>query len=292
MSVAFQAIASGIEAGAIYGLIGVGFSVSYRTTGVINLAQGDLVALGAYLVYACWSAGMPLILAVILGAVGVGLFMGIIERVAWRPLYRYGVVYPIVSSVGLSVAIQAAIPLIWGPSPLVIPSLVPKTPLDFAGVRLTLAEVVDFGIVLLLCIGTIYLLNRTKIGRGMRTLAQDQEAAALFGINTSRLFFIAFALAGVLAGLAGGLIGPTQGLTPNMGLSLGIAGFAAAVVGGLGSAEGALLGGVIIGVVGNLAVVYVTPSYKDAVSYILLIVVLMLRPRGIFGEATANLRRV
>lgn len=291
-SVALQAVVSGIEAGAVYGLIGVGFSVSYRTTGVINLAQGDLVALGAYFAYAGWSAGMPLLLAVALAAAGVGVFMGLVERLAWRPLYRHGVVYPIVSSIGLSVAIQAVIPLIWGPQPLVLPSLVSKAPLELAGVRVTLAELADLAIVLLLCLGTVWLLNRTKMGRGMRTLAKDQEVAALFGINASRLFFAAFALAGVLAGVAGGLIGPTQGLTPTMGLTLGLAGFTAAVVGGLGSAQGALLGGMIIGVIGNLAVVYLTPSYKDAVSYALLIAVLLIRPRGLFGEAGASLRRV
>jgi branched-chain amino acid transport system permease protein len=283
---------SGIEAGAVYGLIGVGFSVSYRTTGVINLAQGELVALGAYLAYAFWSAGLPLVLAVPASAVGVGLFMGIVERVAWRPLYRRGAVYPIVSSVGLSVAIQAAISLIWGPAPLVLPSLVSKTPMELGGLRITAAQLTALVIAVLLCVFTVWLINRTKVGRGMRTLARDQEVAALFGINPSRLFFVAFALSGVLAGAAGGLIGPDQGLTPTMGLPLGLAGFAAAVVGGLGSAEGALLGGMLIGVIGNLAVLYMTPSYKDAVAYALLIVVLIARPQGLLGEVTAKLRSV
>lgn len=291
-SVTLQAVLSGIEAGAVYGLIGVGFSVSYRTTGVINLAQGELVALGAYLAYAFWSAGLPLVLAVPASAVGVGLFMGIVERVAWRPLYRRGAVYPIVSSVGLSVAIQAAISLIWGPAPLVLPSLVSKTPMELGGLRITAAQLTALVIAVLLCVFTVWLINRTKVGRGMRTLARDQEVAALFGINPSRLFFVAFALSGVLAGAAGGLIGPDQGLTPTMGLPLGLAGFAAAVVGGLGSAEGALLGGMLIGVIGNLAVLYMTPSYKDAVAYALLIVVLIARPQGLLGEVTAKLRSV
>jgi branched-chain amino acid transport system permease protein len=126
----------------------------------------------------------------------------------------------------------------------------------------------------------------------MRTLARDQEVASLFGINASRLFFVAFALSGVLAGAAGGLIGPEQGLNPTMGLSLGLAGFSAAVVGGLGSAQGALVGGMLIGVVGTLAVLYITPSYKDAVAYALLILVLIARPQGLLGEVTAKLRRV
>lgn len=291
-SVALQAILSGIEAGAVYGLIGVGFSVSYRTTGVINLAQGDLVALGAYLAFTFWSIGLPLVLALAASAVCVGLFMGVLERVAWRPLYRRGAVYPIVSSVGLSVAIQAAISLIWGPAPLVLPSIVSKTPIQVWGLRITGAQLAALAIAVLLCAVTVWLLNRTKIGRGMRTLARDQEVAALFGINPSRLFFAAFALSGVLAGVAGGLIGGEQGLTPTMGLPLGVAGFAAAVVGGLGSAEGALIGGVLIGVIGNLAVLYITPSYKDAVAYALLIVVLIARPQGLLGEVTAKLRRV
>jgi branched-chain amino acid transport system permease protein len=291
-SAALQAVVSGIEAGAVYGLVGVGFSVAYRTTGVINLAQGDLVALGAFFSYAGWSAGLPLPLAILLAALGVGLFMGLVERLAWRPLYRRGPVYPIVSSIGLSVAIQAAIALIWGPSPLQLPTLVSNEPIDVAGVRLTIAQLADLGIALVLCAATIWLLSRTKIGRGMRTLSQDQDVAVLFGISPSRTFFVAFLLAGSLAGVAGGLIGPTQGLSANMGLTIGVAGFAAAVLGGLGSAEGALIGGLVIGVIGNLAVVYLTPSYRDAVLYGMLILVLIVRPQGLFGELTASLRRV
>jgi branched-chain amino acid transport system permease protein len=291
-SVALQAVVSGVGAGAVYGLIGVGFSVSYRTTGVINLAQGDLVALGAYVTFAGWSAGLPLVLALAVGGIAVGIFMGLVERLAWRPLYKYGVIYPIVSSVGLSVALQALIALVWGPSPLVLPSLFPRKALDMAGIRITVSDLVNIGIVLLLCFATVYMLNRTKAGRAMRTIANDREVASLFGINASRLFFVAFMLAGLLAGVAGGLIGPVQGLHPTMGLALGLAGFASAVVGGLGSAEGALLGGIAIGVISNLAVLYVTPSYKDAVAYGLIILVLLLRPSGLFGEATATLRRV
>ena len=291
-SAALQAVVSGIEAGAVYGLVGVGFSVAYRTTGVINLAQGDLVALGAFFSYTGWSAGLPLPVAILLAALGVGLFMGLVERLAWRPLYKRGPVYPIVSSVGLSVAIQAAIALIWGPSPLQLPTLVSNEAIDVAGVRLTIAQLTDLGIALVLCGATIWLLSRTKIGRGMRTLSQDQDVAVLFGISPSRTFFVAFLLAGALAGVAGGLIGPTQGLSANMGLTIGVAGFAAAVLGGLGSAEGALIGGLVIGVIGNLAVVYLTPSYRDAVLYGMLILVLIVRPQGLFGELTASLRRV
>lgn len=291
-SVALQAVVSGIEAGAVYGLVGVGFSVAYRATGVINLAQGDLVALGAYLSYAGWSVGLPLPVAILLAALGVGVFMGLVERLAWRPLYRRGGVYPIVSSVGLSVAIQAAIALIWGPSPLLLPTMVSNKPLVIWGVHLTIAQLADLGVALLFCVATIWLLSHTKVGRGMRTLAQDQDVAVLFGISPSRIFFIAFLLAGVLAAVAGGLIGPAQGLSANMGLTIGIAGFAAAVLGGLGSAEGALVGGIIIGVIGNLAVVYLTPAYRDAVLYGVLILVLVIRPRGLFGESIASLRRV
>jgi branched-chain amino acid transport system permease protein len=291
-SLAAQAVASGVAAGSVYGLIGVGFSLSYRTTGVINFAQGDLVALGAYLTYWAWSSGVPLPIAVLAGAVLVGVAMGVIERLALRPLYRHGIIYAIMSTIGLSVAIQSAIQLTAGPVALVLPRLVPGSSFEVAGVRIAPSQLTNLGIALLLCLGIVLLMGRTKLGRGMRTLAKDRDVAALLGISASRLFFVAFALAGALAAVAGVLIGPDQGLTPTMGLPLGIAGFTAAVLGGLGNPAGALVGGIALAVVENLAVLYVTPDYKAAIAYALLVVVLLMRPQGLFGESGAAVRRV
>lgn len=287
-----QAVLSGIAAGSVYGLVGVGFSVSFRTTGVINIATGDLVAMGAYLTFWGLSVGLPLPVAIVVAALIVGLGMGIVERLALRPLYRFGTVYAIMSTIGLSVALQSLIQLVWGPVALVIPRLVPGEAFTILGFRLSLAQIFNLVLALVLILGMVLLLERTKIGRGMQTVARDRELASLLGIRPSQLFFLAFALAGVLAAVAGALIGPDQGLTPTMGLPLGIAGFTAAVIGGLGSPLGALAGGMVLAVAQNLAVLYLTPDYKAALAYGLLVLVLLVRPQGLFGEAGALARRV
>lgn len=292
MSSLAQALASGLAAGSVYGLIGVGFSLSYRTTGVINFAQGDLVALGAYVTYLGWSLGAPLPVAAVIAALLVGLAMGVVERLGLRPLYKHGTVYAIMSTIGLSVAIQAAIQLIWGPVSLVLPRFVTGNAFGVAGVRIAPSQIINLVVALILILALVLLLDRTKVGRGMRTVARDREVAALVGISPSRLFFLAFTLSGALAAIAGALIGPEQGLSPTMGLPLGIAGFTAAVIGGLGNPLGALIGGMVLAVAENLAVIYLTPDYKAALAYGLLIVVLLVRPQGLFGEAGARGRTV
>lgn len=291
-SLALQAIVSGLAAGSVYGLIGVGLSLGYRTTGVINFAHGDLVALGAYLSYTAWSAGVPLVLAIVIGAIGTGIGIGVVERIALRPLYKHGAVYAIMSTIGLSVVIQSAIQLIWGPVALVLPRVVSGVAFTVAGLRIAPSQIATFVIALLLIFGLVMLLNRSKVGRGMQTVARDREVAALLGISASRLFFLAFALSGVLAAIAGALVGPEQGLSPTMGLSLGVAGFASAAIGGLGNPLGALLGGMVLAVSENLAVLYLTLDYKAGVAYAILVVVLLVRPQGLFGESGSVARTV
>lgn len=291
-SLALQAVVSGLAAGSIYGLVGVGFSLTYRTTGVINFAQGDLVALGAYLCLWLWTLGAPLPVAMLVSAALVGLTMGVVERLALRPLYKHGIVFAIMSTVGLSVTIQSVIQLIWGPVARVLPRMTSADTAVVLGVRVSPSQGINLLVGLLLIAGLVWLLERTKVGRGMRTVARDRDVAALLGISAARLFFLSFVMSGALAAIAGGLVGPDQGLTPTMGLPLGIAGFTAAVIGGLGSPLGALFGGMFLAVAENLAVLYLTPDYKDAVAFCLLVVVLLIRPQGLLGESGATARTV
>ncbi len=291
-TVLVQTILSGIATGAIYGLIGLGFSLTYRTTKIINFAQGDLVAFGAYITLWGVSLQLPLVIAIIMAMIITGLRMGVVERVALRPLYRYGVVYPIFATVGLSIVIESAIRQIWGPLPEFIPSILSPNSFAIGPLLISPRDIGIFVVSLVVAIAVIAMLDRTKLGRGMRTVAQDREVAAILGISGDRLFFLAFVISGALAALAGGLAGSITGLNSTMGLALGIAGFTAAVLGGLGNAPGALLGGIVLSVAENLVVVYLTPSYRDAVAYGLLIVMLLIRPEGLFGEETSAVRQI
>lgn len=292
LSVLAQSIVSGIAIGALYGLIGLGFTLTYRTTKIINFAQGDLVSLGAYVTFWGLSLNFPLLGAIILGMIVVGVGMGVVERLALRPLYKYGTVYPIFATVGLSIAIESIIRLLWGPLPEFIPSILSPNTFPLGSVLISPRDIGIFVIGIVVALGVIAMLDRTKLGRGMRTVAQDRDVAALLGINADRLFFLSFVISGALAALVGGLIGPMTGLNSTMGIPLGLAGFTAAVLGGLGNAPGALIGGIVLSVAENLVVLYITPDYKDAVAYGLLLLMLLLRPQGFFGEETTAMRQV
>lgn len=292
MTVFVQTVVSGLLIGALYGLIGIGFSMSYLTAGMLNFAQGDLLAVGAYLMLEFNLNGLPLGVSFLLAAVIVGLGTALLERVAWRPLYRYGLIYATLCSFGVSIIIESGIQLIWGAVPRNLPPLFSPSTFSVGSVHVSPEQLVGFGVSVVLCGAIVWLLARTRSGMGMRTLATDTVVASLVGVRTSRLLFVAFGISGVLAVVAAAILAPQQGLTPGMGSTLTILGFTAAAVGGFGSVAGAFLGGLVVGVLQGIVTVYINPSYENVIVYALLIVVLFARPRGLLGEKKAEARAV
>lgn len=290
--VIIQSIVSGVAAGSVYGLIGLGFSLAYRTTNILNFAQGDLVALGGYLVYALTTAGVPLAPAVAISLIVVGAGNSVVERLLLRPLYKQPLAYPILSTVGLSLVIETIIRLKGGASPLFPERVLPTGTVDIGSVTISIYDIGIIVVSTVIAIGAVMFVNGTRLGLGMRTVAQDSETSVMLGMNPKVLFPVAFALSGVIAAAAGVLIGPQLSLTPTMGLSLSIAGFSAAVLGGLGSMTGAMVGGVAIGVIQNMSVLFIDPGYEAACAYVVLILVLVIRPSGIFGERLLSARGV
>jgi branched-chain amino acid transport system permease protein len=291
MSIFIQTVIAGIAAGAVYGLLGAGFSLAYRTTGILNFAHGDVAMLAAYVAYSVYGTGAPLVVAA-LAAVGVGAIAGaLIERCVVRPLYGRPVVATILATVGVAVVIEAVIQLVWGSLPLTLPSLASSNAWHLGSIAFSPAQLMLI-VVTMIGAAMIVALDRTRIGRGMRACAQDKDVVVLFGIAPSRLYLTAFGMAGALAGLAGVLIVPTIGLVPSRGIDLSVLGFAAAVLGGLGSAAGALVGGVVIAVLQNLASVYVSADYAGAVAYVTIVLVLLVRVRGLMGDDLETVRRV
>jgi len=286
-----ESIISGAAAGAIYGLIGLGFSLAYRTTRVINFAQGDLVTLGGY--FTLWFVGrhLPLALAAAASMVSVAFITALMERSVLRPLYRASLAYPILATVGLSIIIENLIRVFAGPLPLYVPGFFSGVT-EAGGIRIFNSNIGILVVSMAVGLGMVAFIERTNIGRGMRVVAHDHEVAALLGIPANRLLPAAFAMSGGAAALAGVLIAPQLTLSPSMGLSLGINGFTAAVLGGLGSMPGAILGGLFIGVAENVAVLYAPPGLKDGVAYAVLILVLLIRVQGLFGEAAGRGRLV
>jgi branched-chain amino acid transport system permease protein len=292
MTTFLQIVVSGLLIGCVYGLIGIGFSMSYLTAGILNFAQGDIVGIGAYLVLEFYLMGLPLVLATVITAVIVGLAIGLVNHFIWRPLYRYGMVYPTLCSFGVAIVIESFIQEAWGASPRILKPILSMNTHDFGGVRISDEQLLGAGLSIVLCLAVAWMLAATRSGRAMRLLARDPDVASLVGVRRNRLLFLSFAVGGVLSVVAAIIIGPVQGLSPEMGVNLTVLGFTAAALGGFGSAAGALIGGIVVGVGENLIVVYLNPNFRDAITYGLLIFVLLLRPQGLLGEKQARARVV
>lgn len=292
MTLLLQALVSGVAAGVAYGLIALGFSLIYRTSRVINFAQGDLAVLAAYIAYSCLQAGLPVIAACAVGVVGTGVVAGVLERLALRPLYKRPGVVAILCTVGLSIVLEAGMRLVWGSLPLSLPAVAPTTPWQVFGVAVTPLQVVMVVVGLVVAFVLTAVVERTRVGRAMRGCAQDSEVMVLFGVSVDVLYCASFVVGGLVAGIGGVLVMPTLGLAPEAGLNLSVLGFSAAVLGGLGSLRGALAGGVLIGVVTNLATVYVSSSYANGFAYLIMGVILLIRVRGLFGDEIEAVREV
>ncbi|MEA2622480.1 MAG: branched-chain amino acid transport system permease protein [Chloroflexota bacterium] len=281
----FQSLLSGASAGGIYALVAIGFGVMYRTTRVFNFAQGDFGALGAYVAFTLavtWH--LPFWAVVPLACIVVGVLAVVVERIALRPLYRHGEAYTFIATIGLAFAIQSAIQQIWGPRPRVLPSVFGDTAVQVFGLRVV-PQLAAMLVISLALAGALYLFfTRTKIGTAMRAAAHNRRVAGLLGIPVDRIFSLAFFLGGAVGALAGILIAPIGLLTPSMGASLGVPGFIAALLGGLGSMPGAVIGGLLIGIVQSFAVFVVDPRYRDLVVYAAFILVMLVRPSGFFSE--------
>ncbi len=289
----FQTILSGFSTGGLYALVAISFGIVYRTTRVFNFAQGDFGGLGSYV--AMSATGLlfgSYWLGLAAGCLVTGLLAAVVERVALRPLYRFGELYTFISTIGLGFAIENGIQQIWGPLIHTSPSLFGSTVVIVHGLRIVMERIWVLGISLVLA-GVLYLfLARTKWGTAMRACAQDRRVASLLGINVDRMYTGAFFLSGAVGAFAGILIAPLTYLQPTMGLQLGVPGFVAALIGGLGSMPGALIGGLLLGVVQALSILVIDPRYGPIATYIVFLVVLFVRPRGIFGEEAVQGRLV
>ncbi|MGH2892104.1 MAG: branched-chain amino acid ABC transporter permease, partial [Solirubrobacteraceae bacterium] len=280
MTLFLQTLVSAVAAGAVYGLLGLGISLTYKTTGIINFAHGQVAILGAYVAYALTQSHVPLGIAVVAGIVAAALVSGAMERTVLRPLYGRDAVGAILVTFGVAIVLQEVTQLIWGSVPQSLGSLASDSAWHIGGVSFTPANLTIFVAGLAVSGAIVVAVDRTRIGRAMRGCAQDREMVSLLGVPTVRLYFTAFVVAGGTAGLAGVLIAPSVGLAPGNGLKLVVPAFAAAVLGGLGSLPGAVVGGILIAVLHNIVAVYINSAYADAVQYMAVIIVLLVRVRG------------
>ena len=293
-----QQLFNGVSLGAIYALIAIGYTMVYGIIGMINFAHGDIYMVGAYVGLVTVSAigvqsGLPvwLVIALMLAAaVAVtGVYGFVIEQVAYKPLRGSPRLVALISAIGMSIFLQNWVALGQGARDMAVPALIPGA-LRFGGaggfeVYVPYSRILIIVVtVALMALLTLYI-KRSRMGRASRACAQDMHMANLLGIDTHRVISFTFVLGAMLAAVGGVLIALAVGkLNPFIGFLAGIKAFTAAVLGGIGSVAGAMLGGVILGVAETLAAAYISSEYKDIVAFGLLVLILLVRPTGLLGK--------
>ncbi|MBW1613813.1 MAG: branched-chain amino acid ABC transporter permease [Deltaproteobacteria bacterium] len=280
-----QQLSNGTVIGVIYALMAIGLTIAFGIMNVGNFAQGEFYMLGAVATFFLVSLlklnyFMSLLISgIIIFALGV-----IVEFLTIKPLQLRGFMPVILSTLGLSVFFQHLALILWGPVPRSIPAPLSKKPFCFFEIYITPQRVlVLVGGVLI--IAALYLLiKKTKVGMAMRAVAKDSNTASLMGINIRRIYLFSFGLSCALAALAGGLIGPLYTISPMMGEVPVIKAFSVVIMGGMGNVQGAIVAGFILGVVESLGAGFISTSYKDAIAFGIMILVLLFRPQGIFGK--------
>ena len=304
-----QQLVFGLALGTVYGLIALGYTMVYGILFMINFAHGEIFMIGAYLgwwvftlllqakvggLHPAWVLPLMLVHAM----VGAGILGVCLERFAYRPLYLRGATRlgPLISAVGASIFLQNAVMLTQGARMKVYMTslLFPWTwRIQVAGVSISALVLVMTASAILMMWGLHLLVQRTTLGRSIRAVAEDREMAAIMGVNVRRVIAATFFLGSALGGAGGVLVGLyyTQ-IDFFMGYSAGLKAFTAAVLGGIGNIYGAMLGGIVLGLVESLAVTFINPAYKDVVAFAILILTLVFRPSGILGESVPESEKV
>jgi branched-chain amino acid transport system permease protein len=294
-----QQIANGIVIGSVYALVALGFTLIYGIVRLINFAQVSLYAVGGYLGVAAydeahrlfgWSASLPtLILAVLIGGALTGAIGMAVEVGIYRPLRGAPLLAMLVASLAVLIFMENVIQVIAGPNTLTVPSFVSAKPFTVAGASITPMQVVMLVTALSFMMALTLLVERSRLGRAMRTLAADHEVARLMGVDVDLVITLTFVIAAVLVGVAGILVSANYGITtPTFGDQTGLKGFTAAVLGGMGRIPGAVVGGFTLGLIESLSTLIIPTAWTTAVSFGVLIAFLALRPTGILGERVVS----
>ncbi len=296
MDIFLQQLVNGLTIGSMFALIALGYTMVYGVMKLINFAHGDMVAGSAFVglmiyTYVLGGSTSPfaVVLVFILTAAAIACFGIVLERVAYRPLRTAPRLSAVVSALGASLIIQNGIMLVWGPQMRIFPELIPQIYWDIGGVVLSLIQVLIMVLSMTLMVGLYFFIEKTRIGAAIRASSIDQDAARLMGINVDRIIVTIFVIGSSLGAVGGLFIGLYyRGITFNMGWQYGLYAFVAAIMGGIGNIPGAMLGGILLGLFNAFIAGYVSSTWADAFTFILLIVILVVRPTGILGERVAE----
>jgi len=284
-----QYIFSGLTLGGIYALIALGFVTTYNVTGILNFAQGEFVMLGALLTVSLTVAGLPLPLAALAAILLVAVCGLIMERLAIYPARNASLVTVIIITIGVSITVRGVALLIWGTNPYPLPAFSKGGSIKVFGAAMAPQSLWVIGTALVV-VSLLYLFfEKTYPGKAVKACMVNKLAASLMGISPQFMSLLAVAISGALGAVAGIVVTPITLATYDMGLMLGLKGFVAAVLGGLTSIAGAILGGFLLGILEALGSGLISSAYKDAIAFLVLLLVLFLKPTGLFG-ATGSKR--
>ena len=286
MAIFTQLLIAGIATGAIYALIAVGFSLLWQTSETINFAQGQFVMFSGFVILAVMGYFEVHVIPAFLIALPITilLFGFLFKALLVDPLIRYGDFPLVVATIGLGILLTEGAKEIWGANALRFPDVVPDQILKFAGLRASVADLATLGIAILIIICLQLFLTRTFTGRSMEATAQNPNVARILGIDVDRMILYTFLINGALVTVAALLITPAYLAKFNHGETLGLLAFMAAIVGGFNQVRGALIGGFLIGVLENLGAFYISTQYRTAIPIVLLILVIIFKPEGLFGR--------
>lgn len=295
----FQQLTNGLAVGSIYALIALGYTMVYGVLKLINFAHSDLFTLGAYLGLTLLSSLLlvdrlgPLGGALVLAAMVMGLVAvagALLDRVAYRPLRESPRLSAVVSALGASIFLQNTIMLIYGARYRVYPpDILPKASIHMLGVDIPLVRILILGASVIMMAGLFVFIQKTRIGTAIRAAAIDQGAARLMGIDVNRVILLVFMVVPALGGAAGLMVGLYYGqINFTMGWGYGLKAFTAAILGGIGNIPGAMVGGILLGLIESMSAAYLSFAWKDAIAFCVLILILIVRPTGLLGERVAE----
>ena len=296
MELFLQQLVNGLTVGAVYALIALGYTMVYGILELINFAHGEVYMLGAYLgiivlgfLTATGITAYSLPLAIIITIIAAGIicaaYGGTMERVAYRPLRNAPRLAPLISAMGVSIFLQNYVMITQGPNDKVFPHIIPKSSFVVFGAEVTYLQVFIM-VTSVLLMGALHLfIMKTRMGRAMRATALDKKAAGLMGVNIDGVISTTFVIGSFLAAVAGVMVAMYYGLVNfYIGYLAGMKAFTAAVLGGIGNVPGAMLGGFVLGILESVGAGYLWPEYKDAFAFLVLVLILIIRPQGLLGS--------
>ena len=307
MEIFLQQIVNGLVLGSVYALVALGYTMVYGIMGLINFAHGEVVMIGALVsitVMQIFFASAPglspalLVLAALAVAISVCMAIGYtIERVAYRPLRHAPRLAPLITAIGVSIVLQNLAMMIWGRGYISFPAIFPSRSYDIFGARITAVQIAIVLMALVIMAALLTLVNKTKMGRAMRATAENPSVAGLMGVNINAVISFTFIIGSALAAIAGMMVSANYGIAHYfMGFMLGLKAFTAAVLGGIGNLKGAVLGGLLLGLIESLGAGYIGQltggflgsHYQDVFAFFVLIMVLIFKPSGLIGERISD----